>query len=586
MHNKSLGVLIFPTILILSLFAITVFAKPAPVRLSYEVSPIISDDSPRLKISLSFDGDRSGKTRVELPSKFAGQQQLYNGIQDLRVLTPGAKIHDTDKSEIKEVVHAPGEKIVLEYLLVQDWPGDPRPGSASFSAGSGYRPVIKKEYFHLLGNGVWILPEFQSVPSDEIKLQVSINWNNFPPEWKLANSFGTGQAEQIFQTSPEGFSSSVFVGGDFRIQQRQINGNNIFTAVRGNFSFTDEEFAGRVQKIVETERDFWHDRKHPFYLVTVLPLEKQPGSFSAGGTGLTDSFATFISENMTLDSISFLIAHEYFHNWNTLSFGGMKEPEALLYWFSEGFTDYYTYRLLRNAGLMDEKKYLAKYNEFLNEYYLSPVRNESNQRVQADFFKNYDVSKLPYRRGFLLATKWDRIIRQNSKGKKSLDDVMRNILRDAKKGKTKQISKEYLISVLSKYATYDFATDVEKYVENGETIGSFHGVFGSCVEEYQDEFHRFELGFALDSLKAKIISGVLENSAAYDAGMRNGQKIVERKPVYLNSPDKTVEMTVEEKGRNKSIIFFPRSKDKTDIPQLRFLQNLSEAEIKSCLNTN
>jgi predicted metalloprotease with PDZ domain len=33
---------------------------------------------------------------------------------------------------------------------------------------------------------------------------------------------------------------------------------------------------------------------------------------------------------------------------DTVAFGGMKQPEALIYWFSEGFTDYYTFQLLND----------------------------------------------------------------------------------------------------------------------------------------------------------------------------------------------------------------------------------------------
>ncbi|HRH42263.1 MAG TPA: hypothetical protein PKY82_11610, partial [Pyrinomonadaceae bacterium] len=506
---------IFFAILLLLLFFEGLFAKEKPTQVFYEISPFVQNNEAKLKISLSFQGGKTGETMIKLPLEFGGQEQLYKCVRNLRVTTPNAKLSETDKPEIKKITHSPNEKITLEYELVQDWEGNPNSGGASQNAGGGYRPIIKSDYFHVLGNGAWILPDLK----EDAKLTVSIVWSNFPKEWKWANSFGANQTKQTFQTDSGSFLSSVFVGGDFRVNQKLVNGKPIVVALRGKWNFTDDEFTNLVQKVIEVERKFWNDFNHPYYLVTAIPLEGK-NSYSFGGTGLTDSFATFMTTNAKLDNISSLLSHEYFHNWNTIAFGGMKEPEALLYWFSEGFTDYYAYRLLFRAGLIDAERYLAQYNEFLTDYYLSDVRNEGNQRVLADFFKDYGVGKLPYRRGFLLATKWNQIIMQQSNGKKSLDDVMKDIFRDAKKGKIKQISKEYLLNLFAKYANYNFATDIEKYVENGETIGDFNGVFGNCVENFEVKKGKFELGFDFEkSRTAKIISELISNSAAFEAGL-------------------------------------------------------------------
>ena len=77
-----------------------------------------------------------------------------------------------------------------------------------------------------------------------------------------------------------------------------------------------------------------------------------------------------MTTNAKMEDVASLLAHEYFHNWNTIAFGGMKQPEALIYWFSEGFTDYYTYQLLFRSGLINAEKYVAQYNQFAKEYYL------------------------------------------------------------------------------------------------------------------------------------------------------------------------------------------------------------------------
>jgi predicted metalloprotease with PDZ domain len=570
---------------LLVVFVITVcsfvgFSSSSAVgrQIYYQVTPFIGNDAPKIKFRVSFKGDKSGLTKIKLPLEFGGQENLYQGIRNLTLMNQNAKLEDSDKPEIKIVSHVPNEEINLEYELVQDWIGAPQAGGASGNAGGGYRPIIQKDYFHFLGSGAWILP---NLPEDS-KLKVSIDWQNLVTPFTLANSFGTNQTKQTFSTDVESFSSSVFVGGDYQINKRTVKGKPIFIATRGRWNFANDDFANLVEKIVAVQREFWKDNDHPYFLVTLLPIEADPNSFSIGGTGLTDSFATFVTSNATLEDLKFLISHEYFHNWNTIAFGGMKEPEQLLYWFSEGFTDYYTYRLLLRGRLIDLEKYSAKYNEFLSDYYLSPVRNEDNQRVLRDFFKDSAVSKLPYRRGFLLATKWNEIIRRQSNGRKSLDDVMQNILRDSKNNKFKKLSKEYLISVLSKYAEYDFAGDVEKYVEKGETIGDFSAVLGPCIETFEKKSGKFEIGFDFDAVrKNKKLANVMKESAAFDAGLRDGQKVLSSS-VYFGNTNKPIEVVIEQNGQKKKIEYLPETKDKVMIPQFRVKDNLPDEEIKRC----
>ncbi len=162
--------------------------------------------------------------------------------------------------------------------------------------------------------------------------------------------------------------------------------------------------------------------------------------------------------------------------------------------------------------------------------------------------------------------------------RKIIASVVRNILQNVRQGKINRISKNYLIAVLSKYAQHDFAADIEKYIEKGETIVGFKEILGDCVEEYENKTGIFELGFDIDSLRAKVLSGVLRNSAAYDAGVREGQKLIERKSIYLGDPNKSVELTVEENGGKKTISYLPVTKEKIIVPQLK----LKDKEL--CLN--
>lgn len=94
----------------------------------------------------------------------------------------------------------------------------------------------------------------------------------------------------------------------------------------------------------------------------------------------------------------------------------MPEPEQSLYWFSEGFTEFYTYQLLYRGGLITQEEFVGRYNELIREYYMLPVRNEPNDRIIKDFWNDRGVGRLPYLRGLMFATNLNAAIKQRPPG--------------------------------------------------------------------------------------------------------------------------------------------------------------------------
>ena len=106
-----------------------------------------------------------------------------------------------------------------------------------------------------------------------------------------------------------------------------------------------------------------------------------PGSY--GGTGYTHSFDLSLSPGTTLDStLRAVIAHGHFHSWN----GEIIAPEAfeaLTYWFTEGFTNFYSARLRYRAGLISLDEYARDINDAITSYLRSPARDAPNARTSS-----------------------------------------------------------------------------------------------------------------------------------------------------------------------------------------------------------
>ncbi len=148
----------------------------------------------------------------------------------------------------------------------------------------------------------------------------------------------------------------------------------------------------------------------------------------------------------TEDYLQFLslVAHEYFHTWSVkrlkpAEFIGIdfsREVTTELLWFFEGFTSYYDDLMVRRAGFTDDKGY-AKLLTVNFKAVLETNARSVQSLSQASFdtwVKFYkpnantpNASVSYYKQGALAALVLDAEIRSLTKGKKSLDDVMRHL---------------------------------------------------------------------------------------------------------------------------------------------------------------
>lgn len=142
-----------------------------------------------------------------------------------------------------------------------------------------------------------------------------------------------------------------------------------------------------------------------------------------------------------------LASHEYFHTWlvkriQPAEFAGpegidlqRENPTAML-WLFEGFTSYYDDLALLRSGVITESDYLNCLSKTLANVYGTPGRfrqtvTEASFDAWIKYYKpdentpNSTVSY--YAKGALVALALDLTIRQATAGRRSLDDVMRQL---------------------------------------------------------------------------------------------------------------------------------------------------------------
>jgi predicted metalloprotease with PDZ domain len=151
-----------------------------------------------------------------------------------------------------------------------------------------------------------------------------------------------------------------------------------------------------------------------------------------GQQEMTDGYRTYLG----------LCSHEYFHTWNVkrikpaifAPYNLQIENYTSLLWLFEGFTSYYDDLMLVRSGVIDADAYLKLVAKTVNS-----VLRGSGRQKQSVAESSFDAWVKYYRqdenapnaivsyytKGSLVALALDLTIRAETKGRKSLDDVMR-----------------------------------------------------------------------------------------------------------------------------------------------------------------
>lgn len=533
----------------------------APPRIDYELTPVLENGALRaVQIDLTFRGDGDGESDLRLPNSWGGQEELWRSVEALEIVS-GATMRDGEEPSQRLLTHRPNARIHVRYRVIQDWEGAPRA-----ELGNTYRATIQPTYFHLIGNAALVTPGDAS-----LNAPVRVRVRGLPRGWVVASDllYPGLTLERVW--------SSVIVAGDFRILRDPAS--NVQLAIRGAWSFRDEQLLAQASGIIAGHRRFWGDPASP-YLVTVLQLTGPEGWLSVGGTGLDDAFAFFATPNAEQNTIIRTLAHESFHTWISPQVGGLPDDDQpLQYWLSEGFTDFYTARMLVREGLWTPQQYADDLNEALLAYAQSPARTVPNARIAADFWTDRDVQRMPYLRGRFVAMIWDGRLRQRGH---SFDEVVHDMRRRASSGA------EYAVEVFGASASalgLDLGDDLETYVTNGEPILLPEALLAPCGRITTREAPNFHRGFDIQATQANnnIIAGVDPALPAYAAGLRDGMVLIRRDGGEIGNAELEIAYVVRDGDTERTIRYLPRGRGTFTTQRLELAPDLAGERLAQCM---
>jgi predicted metalloprotease with PDZ domain len=438
--------------------------------LSFTISPTTSaDGKPRLQVSVTFDGAAKGITYLNYQDNQFGEANQMAFIE-ITQQDPNVSVTKEPDSNRFVVRHQPGKRVRVLYEVL-----DLQSNTELFYQYCCYKPIIRTDYFHLQSGHLLAAPE-DYWEGPEARKVVQFHWRNFPYT-VLHNSFGPGKDQSVSLTNSE-FSVAIFVGGDFRRFEFRVKDQPVYLLTRGAWTqFSDDTLVDLLRRTVEGHRAFWNDYGDSLYTITFLPIQDAPWTetskaVSVGGSGLTNSFLSFATNNpgVKYELIRYVWVHELMHHWIGTHIENADEERQ--YWFSEGFTEYFTLKNSLRYGLITTEGFLEGLNNFSSEHYASPKRAMPNDSMTYEHFWNggKEWEKLPYRRGCLYAFYLDNLIREKSNGTQNLDQMMRVVLAAVRKDPNQKLDHAFFLRMLRPFAGKTAGKNFQKFIEQGKPI--------------------------------------------------------------------------------------------------------------------
>jgi predicted metalloprotease with PDZ domain len=408
---------------------------------------------------------------------------------------------------------------------------------------------------HANYNGASIFMYVAGHKADPVKLTIEP-----PAGWKIVNGRmdRAGQTEWEFPNWDVLVDTPTEIAPDWTQDTFEVDGKRYHVVVH---SFGPEgnkrpSLVKDIERIVRAQTAMWGPTEFTDYTFLI-----HYAADDHSGDGMEHLTSTQIiepgalSEPGVYEETLGTVSHEFFHVWNVKRL----RPEELGpwdftrplrtrgLWVAEGFTNYYGHLMLRRSGIWSDKRFLDREAQTIRRIELAPgsrLMSAEDSSMSAPFIDDAPHAQLTnlsntsisyYPKGELIGLVMDLLVRGRSKGKASLDDVMRQMYDEFYvkspnssyylRGRGYQT--EDLERVVSQVSAADFSDFFKRHVRSVEVLpyGEAFSYAGLRLVKTQAK-EPFDAGLSLESEDTLLIESVRNGSPAEDAGLQAGDEIL------------------------------------------------------------
>jgi predicted metalloprotease with PDZ domain len=393
--------------------------------------------------------------------------------------------------------------------------------------------------------------------ADPVKLTIDP-----PASWRIVNGHTEqfGQTEWSFPNWDIMIDTPTEIAPDWTQDDFEVDGKKYHVVVHsfGSEGGKRANLVRDVEKIVRAETALWGPpdfEEYTFLIHFAADDHSGDGMEHLTSTQIIEPGA--LSDSGTYEATLDTVAHEFFHVWNVKrlrpfelgpwDFTRPANTRGL--WVAEGFTNYYGHLMLRRSGLWDDNRFLRRESATIGGIENAPgtrLMSAVESSLSAPFIDDAPHAQLTnlentaisyYPKGELIAMVLDLLVRGRTKGKASLDEVMRQMyeefyLKGANNSyylRGRGYQPEALQRVASRVAGFDLEDFFKRYVHNVETLpyDEAFGYVGLLLTRNQAK-QPFNAGLVLrfENPTAPTIENVRNNSPAENAGLERGDEIL------------------------------------------------------------
>ncbi len=391
-----------------------------------------------MQIEVIIDGLKPGiPVVVSLPLWRPGRYEMQNYPKNIRQF----KAYDIDGSELSLAKTQKGSwqietkgncelRIVYEYYAHQ------------LDAGASF---VNHAQWYVNPCNCMIYIEGQMDSACELYI-------NAPKDYEIAIALSQVSDRVYIADNYHTLADSPFIASpSLQKVSFQLGNCPIYLWFQGNFKFDSEKLITDFEKFCKAQVDLFGDlecNEYHFFF-QMLPysfhhgVEHANSTVIAMGPHANFDLRAFYREFLGISS------HEFFHLWNVkrirpndmLPYKYNIENYSTLGWVYEGFTTYYGDIICIRSGVYTNEEWLETFSKHLQRHFDNAGRYhlsvaQSSYDTWLDGYSNLVPHRKVniYTEGLLAAFILDMSLREETEGKKNLDDLMRNMNAQYKKG--------------------------------------------------------------------------------------------------------------------------------------------------------
>ena len=487
-----------------------------------------------ISFSAEFEVKERNEVLLQLPSWRPGRYELGNFARNIRawkvVGENGNTLSFRKTSKDAWLVQCDGaKKIILTYEYY----------AAELNAGSSF---LDENQLYI--NPVNCFFYDSDFPNNNYEIKLYI-----PEDYRVATGLASPQKHVLTaQSFDELADCPLIASASLRQLSYVVNDIPFHIWIQGDVNLNEQRLVQDFEAFTKVQLLMFGDipcREYHF-LYQFVPFFLRHGVEHSNSTVITmGPAADFQQEHLYKDLLG-ISCHELFHTWNVKN---IRPIEMMPYDFTrenyseqgyvyEGVTTYYGDSLLWRSSAFTSEEWLEVIDGHIQDYISNYGRqNLSVAQSSWDTWLDGYVAGIPWRKvsiyneGFLVAMMCDLLLLQHSKGKYSLDDVMKRMYERFGKKSIGYSASDYW-SLLNELGVYDFdriyqnfILGTHDYMTQIRQVLSYAGVQINFAQS--GKWSEAKMGFSIDESNLKcIVTAVVPQSPADDAGLWYGDEII------------------------------------------------------------